>query len=91
MVLLVATDLGGALALPLGVALIAFLMCVQANWKPLAFIPAAFAGYTAVFRGAGNWLNASIALVLGAFFGFISEAAAAVLTRTRRESVVAPL
>ena len=75
---------GGPVVLPLGIVVIAFLMCAQANWSALSFIPAAFAGCAALFGGAGDWLQVGIALVLGAIFGFVSEAAAGLLTRPRR-------
>jgi hypothetical protein len=74
---------GGPVALPVGIAVIAFLMCVQANWAVLAFIPGAFAGCATLFGGAGDWLGVSIALICGALLGWLSEAAATVLNRTR--------
>ena len=87
--LMITAAVGGAVVLPVGVAVIAFLICVQANWHPVAFIPAGFAGCATVFGGAGDWLNVSIALVLGTLFGYVSESAAAVISRPRREPVLA--
>lgn len=81
--LFVVSAVGGDVILPVGVAVIAFFMCAQANWKPLAFIPAAFAGCAALFGGAGDWLGVGVALILGALLGWASEAAAAALTRPR--------
>lgn len=76
---------GGPVVLPVGIAVIAFLMCVQANWSVLAFIPGAFAGCAALFGGAGDWLGVSIALICGALLGWFSEAAATALNRPRAD------
>lgn len=71
------------------VAVIAFFMCAQANWKTLAFIPGAFAGYAAVFGAAGDWLPVAVALVIGPLLGWASEALAGLLTRPRAARVTA--
>jgi len=69
------------LILALLVGLIAFLMCFQANVPLLSFIPGAFLGAaTWVGAGGGGSLNRaslmiSVSMVLGAIFGYVSEAA----------------
>lgn len=87
--LLTADTVGGGVILPVGVAVIAFFMCAQANWKTLAFIPGAFAGCAAVFGAAGDWLPVAVALVIGALLGWASEALAGLLTRPRAARVTA--
>lgn len=55
------------------VTVLAFVLCVQAAWAPLSFIPGAFAG-TAVFFGTSFALWPTvIALVVGALLGLASE------------------
>lgn len=91
-VVALATAMPGSAAwiVPVGVAVIAFLMCLQANWSVLAFIPAAFAGCAALFGGAGDWLGVAVALILGAGFGWLSEWTAGFLTRPRRAAQEIP-
>ena len=62
--------------------IIAFIMCVQANLPLLSFIPGAFLG-AATWVGAGGGgaltrasLMIPLSMVLGALFGFLSEALA---------------
>lgn len=90
LVLAVATAMPAAWIVPVGVAIIAFIMCIQANWSVLAFIPGAFAGCAALFGGAGNWLGVAVALVLGALFGWLSEWTAGFLTRSRKQAEQIP-
>ncbi|WP_369046770.1 DUF1097 domain-containing protein [Sinomonas sp. P10A9] len=60
----------GALAIAVGV--IALAMCLQAGWRPLSFIPGAFAG-TAAFFGTGlAFWPTVLALALGAALGWAS-------------------
>lgn len=67
---------GNALVLGIAVAVGAFGMCVQAAWKPLAFIPGAFVG-AACFFGTGASgaavLASAVSLVVGAVLAFASE------------------
>lgn len=59
-------------ALPIVVTVLAFILCVQAAWGPLSFIPGAFAG-TAVFFGTGFAFWPTVAaLVIGAVLGWLS-------------------
>ncbi len=73
---------GNAAVLGVAVAVGAFGMCVQAAWKPLAFIPGAFVG-AACFFGAGATgaavVAAALSLVVGAVLAFASEKGADVI------------
>ena len=77
------------LILSILVGIIGFIMVVQAKVPALSFIPGAFLGAAtavSVVVGAGTtfpnpWLKTIIALVVGALFGFVSEALAGLLTR----------
>jgi hypothetical protein len=79
--LLIFAKVGGGsnLILALLVGVIAFMMCVQANVPLLSFIPGAFLGAaTWVAAGGGGSLTKaslmiSVSMILGAFFGYISE------------------
>jgi hypothetical protein len=63
------------LSLLVGVA--AFLMVLQAKIPALGFIPGAFLGaataVSVVVGANGTWINTIIALVAGAFLGYLSE------------------
>ena len=72
-VLSVAGLIPSAWTVPIGVALIAFIMCAQANWSVLSFIPAAFAGAALLFGTGGDWLGAGISALIGVGLGFVSE------------------
>ncbi len=75
---------GNAAVLGVAVAVGAFGMCVQAAWKPLAFIPGAFVG-AACFFGTGSWWAAALSLVVGALLAFASEKGADVVERALGE------
>lgn len=61
------------LALAILVTVIGTILCLEAAWPPLSFIPGGFAG-TAVFFGSGFDLGGVlIALVAGAVLGIVSE------------------
>ncbi len=81
---------GNVLILSILVGIIAFIMVVQAKVPALSFIPGAFLGAAtavSVVVGAaqmypeGRWLKTIIALVVGALFGYVSEALAGLLTK----------
>lgn len=84
-------------ALAVAVAVGAFLMCVQANWSVLSFIPGAFAGAACLFGAGGDLVATLIPLVAGAALGWLSGWSAdrlvAATTRPvrepRREDVLA--
>ncbi len=63
---------GSTLVLALAVTVVGFILCVQAAWSVLSFIPGAFAG-TAVFFGTSFDLTGTVlALVIGAVLGLAS-------------------
>jgi hypothetical protein len=70
--------MGATLALGVAVVVGAFVMCVQANWKVLSFIPAAFCGCASAF-GMGVGLNIKalcaclLSLWLGAVLALLSD------------------
>jgi len=66
-------------ALGISVAIAAFAMCIQARWSVLSFIPGAFAGTAAYFGNNLDLLGTSLALVIGACLGWISEFAAGLI------------
>ena len=52
------------------VAVVSFLMCVQARQKWLAYIPGTFIGACATFASNGDWKTVVLSLVIGAIMGF---------------------
>lgn len=50
-----------------------FVMCIQAKFKKLEFIPGAFCGCCCVFGTSGNWQAVIIALICGAILGYVSD------------------
>lgn len=85
-VILLATILHSAWVVPVGVGVIAFIMCAQANRKVLAIIPGAFVGAAVLFGTGGNWLGAGIAGLVGLGLGFLSEWSAGLLTKPRSKA-----
>lgn len=70
--------LGGTASLAIAVAIGAFVLCVEAGWAPLSFIPGAFCGCACCFGfGVGTNISALIACVLsmwvGAVFAYASD------------------
>lgn len=49
---------------------VAFLMCIQAAHRWLAFVPGTFIGACATFAGQGDWRLVLPSLLLGAVFGY---------------------
>ncbi len=80
-IILVLTGLfgGSALALAIAVVIGAFILCVEAFWVPLSFIPGAFCGCACAFGFGASFGNiqAAVALLLsmliGAFFAWLSD------------------
>ena len=64
-------------ALAVLVAVIAFILCIQASWPPLSFIPGAFAGTAVFFGTAFAFWQTVLALVVGAGLGWLSAILAA--------------
>ena len=52
------------------VAVVSFLMCIQANQKWLTHIPGTFVGACATFAGSGDWKRVSASLMVGGVMGF---------------------
>lgn len=59
-------------ALALGVGVIALLMCLQAGYPPLSFIPGAFVGAASLFGTSAAFWPTVLALVVGACLGWLS-------------------
>ncbi|UTV30095.1 DUF1097 domain-containing protein [Photobacterium atrarenae] len=55
-------------------AVVAFLMCVQAQKAWLSFIPGTFIGSCATFAAGGDWQLVVPSLILGAVFGYCMKA-----------------
>ncbi len=70
-----------AAALGLFVAIGAFAMCVQAAWKPLAFIPGAFIGAACFFGNGTIFWTTLISLIAGALLAYASELLGDVIER----------
>jgi Protein of unknown function (DUF1097) len=87
-----AKSLGGSVAvLSVCVGIAALFMVLQAKIPALSFIPGAFLGAAtavSVVVGAGAtfphpWIKTTIALVVGALLGYLSEMLAGAMTRRR--------
>lgn len=55
-------------------AIVSFLMCIQAQKKWLDFIPGTFIGSCAMFAAEGNWKVVIPSLLAGAVFGYVMKA-----------------
>ncbi|MBC7517497.1 MAG: DUF1097 domain-containing protein [Microbacteriaceae bacterium] len=75
-------------ALAVCVAVGAFLMCIQANWSVLSFIPGAFVGTAAFFGTSGNWSGTVIALVAGVSLAWLSGWTADLLVRATTKPTI---
>ncbi len=70
---------GSTIALAIAVVIGAFLLCVEAFWPPLAFIPAAFCGCACTFGMGGSFsaiglmVATAISMYLGAFLAWLSD------------------
>ncbi|GAY09150.1 glutathione-regulated potassium-efflux system protein [Pseudonocardia sp. N23] len=67
-------------ALPIAVAIAAFVMCVQAGWSPLSFIPGTFMGAACLFGTSIDVRSTVICIVVGLVLGFVSEWSAGLIT-----------
>lgn len=69
------------------VCIAVIMMCVQAKFNYLSFIPGAFAGCACLFATAsqdfpsGNWKVVLIDLVLGAVMGYLAEQGATIMMK----------
>lgn len=73
----------------LGVAVVigAFMMCVQAHIKYLAFIPGAFAGCASYFGSGTDIQAAALSLICGAVLGYLSEVIALYLVKITNKKI----
>ena len=55
-------------------AVVAFLMCAQANKSWLGYIPGTFIGSCSTFAADGNWQLIIPSLLVGALFGYAMKA-----------------
>lgn len=69
---------------------IAFVMCIQAQRRLLAFIPGTFIGACATFAGQGDWHSVLPALWLGVAFGAAMNLSGRWLARPRKAADVKP-
>ncbi|WP_010206266.1 DUF1097 domain-containing protein [Salinibacterium sp. PAMC 21357] len=60
-------------AVAVGVGIIAALMCLQAGWAVLGFIPGAFLGASSFFGNPEGIWSTLLALVVGACLGWLSD------------------
>lgn len=80
-IILILTGLFGGTDIALAIAVVigAFILCVEAFWKPLSFIPGAFCGCACAFGfGASfpQWeamIAVAISMWLGAFLAYLSD------------------
>lgn len=80
--LLAASALGGWVGgLAVAVAVIAFAMCAQSEWRVLGFVPGAFLGAASLFGNSGDVPATAIALVVGVVLGLASERVAGLLAQ----------
>ncbi|MDN3611604.1 DUF1097 domain-containing protein [Vibrio ostreicida] len=54
-------------------AVVAFLMCVQAQQRWLSYIPGTFIGCCATFAAQGQWQLVAPSLVIGGVFGYLMK------------------
>ncbi|PKW26804.1 DUF1097 domain-containing protein [Phycicoccus duodecadis] len=77
-------------ALAVAVAVIAALMCLQAGWHVLSFIPGAFFGAASFFGNGAAFWSTVLAIVLGGVFGWASAVAGARIQDALTRRVSAP-
>ena len=85
---------GSTIALAIAVVIGAFILCVEAFWPPLSFIPGAFCGCACTFGMGGNFTDAStvglmiataISMYLGAILAYISDIWGQKMAKTEEE------
>ncbi|MTI14594.1 DUF1097 domain-containing protein [Sansalvadorimonas verongulae] len=55
------------------VALVSFMMCIQAKRRWLSFIPGTFIGSCATFAAGDNWVMVIPSLLVGVIFGYLMK------------------
>ncbi|WP_067517133.1 DUF1097 domain-containing protein [Endozoicomonas ascidiicola] len=71
------------------IAVVSFLMCIQAHKKWLAYIPGTFIGACSTFAANGDWKIVAISLLIGALIGYAMKHSGLWLHRfLKKESAV---
>ncbi|NFN87972.1 DUF1097 domain-containing protein [Clostridium sporogenes] len=73
LIIITSNYLGFSLAGAIMTGIFSFVMCAQARFELLSFIPGTFCGSCSTFGSNGNWKGVIIALICGAFLGYSSE------------------
>ncbi|PJE80315.1 Inner membrane protein YcdZ [invertebrate metagenome] len=68
-----ASFISGTMGNYLMVTLVAFLMCIQARYPLLSYIPGTFIGACSTFAADGQWQPVIPSLILGAVIGFLMK------------------
>ena len=68
-------------------AVIVFLMCMQASQSLLSFIPGTFIGSCATFAANGNWQVVVPSLLLGVIFGYLMKSSGLWLHKLCQEKI----
>ena len=68
-------------------AVIVFLMCMQASQSLLSFIPGTFIGSCATFAAHGNWQIVVPSLLLGVIFGYLMKSSGLWLQKLCQEKI----
>jgi hypothetical protein len=63
------------------IVVLAAIMCWQANFPLLSFIPGAFIGNACFYANGNDWLGTSIGLLCGVALGFMSDYSAKYISR----------
>jgi hypothetical protein len=71
---------------PVLVAVLAGIMCWQANISFLSFIPGTFIGNACFYANGNDWLNTAIGLLCGVALGLASDYAAKYMSKPRATS-----
>ncbi|EPY2273353.1 DUF1097 domain-containing protein [Clostridium sporogenes] len=75
LIIITSSYLGFSLAGAIMTGIFSFVMCAQARFELLSFIPGTFCGSCSTFGVNGNWQGVIIALLCGAILGYSSEMA----------------
>lgn len=82
---------GSNIALAIAVVIGAFILCVEAFWPPLSFIPGAFCGCACTFGMGGSFDNiglmvaTAISMYMGAILAYISDIWGQKMAKTEEE------
>ncbi|GAA0064193.1 DUF1097 domain-containing protein [Clostridium sp. CTA-1] len=73
LIIITSSYLGFPLEGAIMIGIFYFVMCAQARFQLLSFIPGTFCGSCSTFGVNGNWQGVIIALLCGAILGYTSE------------------